>query len=80
MDLIHFRLNLETSALDQIKLRPWHRSDLLYITMHINLNEIILSHIAWGSNIQNYINKSREFIKELKAQGKTIYGFGAAAK
>ena len=37
-------------------------------------------YIDWGSNIQNYINKSREFIKELKAQGKTIYGFGAAAK
>ena len=37
-------------------------------------------YIDWGSNIQHYINKSREFIKELKAQGKTIYGFGAAAK
>lgn len=37
-------------------------------------------HINWGSNIQNHISKSAEFIKQLKSENKTIYGFGAAAK
>lgn len=32
------------------------------------------------SNIQKYIDESKKTIKDLKAQGKTIYGFGAAAK
>ncbi len=31
-------------------------------------------------NIQKHINESKKFIKDLKTQGKTIYGFGAAAK
>lgn len=31
-------------------------------------------------NIQRYINESKKFIKDIKAEGKTIYGFGAAAK
>jgi hypothetical protein len=34
----------------------------------------------WGTHIQSTIQKSREYILELKRQGKTIYGFGAAAK
>ena len=34
----------------------------------------------WWLNIQKYINESKKFIKDLKAEGKTIYGFGAAAK
>lgn len=37
-------------------------------------------HLNRWKNIQNHIDKSRDMIKGLKAQGKTIYGFGAAAK
>ena len=37
-------------------------------------------HIEWGQNIQHHIIKSSKFIKELKENNKTIYGFGAAAK
>lgn len=37
-------------------------------------------HLNWGNNIQNHINESSKFIKKLKEEGKTIFGFGAAAK
>lgn len=37
-------------------------------------------HIKRGENIQKHINESKKMIKDLKNQGKTIYGFGAAAK
>lgn len=37
-------------------------------------------HIKWGGEVQNHIINSKEFIKQLKREGKTIYGFGAAAK
>lgn len=37
-------------------------------------------HIKWGNEIQNHIINSKNFIKKLKEEGKTIYGFGAAAK
>ena len=37
-------------------------------------------HIEWGNEVQNHINDSKNFIKQLKSEGKTIYGFGAAAK
>jgi hypothetical protein len=30
--------------------------------------------------VQKHIDASKKMIKDLKAQGKTIYGFGAAAK
>jgi hypothetical protein len=37
-------------------------------------------HIKWGNQIQTHIKNSEKFIKQLKNDGKTIYGFGAAAK
>jgi hypothetical protein len=37
-------------------------------------------HIKWGEQVQEHIKNSREFIKKIKNSGKTIYGFGAAAK
>ena len=37
-------------------------------------------HIKWGEQVQNHIKESRNFIKKIKNSGKTIYGFGAAAK
>ena len=37
-------------------------------------------HINWGNEILKHISNSRKFIKDLKSQGKTIFGFGAAAK
>jgi len=37
-------------------------------------------HIKWGNEVQNHITNSKNFIKKLKEEGKTIYGFGAAAK
>jgi len=37
-------------------------------------------HIKWGEQVQNHIEESRNFIKKIKNSGKTIYGFGAAAK
>lgn len=37
-------------------------------------------YINWGKEIQNHINESKKFIKKLKSEGKTIFGFGAAAK
>jgi hypothetical protein len=37
-------------------------------------------HIKWGKEIKNYIQKSHDFIVDLKNNNKTIYGFGAAAK
>jgi hypothetical protein len=37
-------------------------------------------HIKWGEEVQKHITNSKNFIKQLKSEGKTIYGFGAAAK
>jgi len=37
-------------------------------------------HINWGKEVQKHITNSKNFIKQLKSEGKTIYGFGAAAK
>jgi hypothetical protein len=37
-------------------------------------------HIKWGEKVQQHINDSKNFIQQLKSEGKTIYGFGAAAK
>ena len=37
-------------------------------------------YIKWGDQVQEHIKNSREFIKKIKNSGKTIYGFGAAAK
>jgi hypothetical protein len=37
-------------------------------------------HIKWGEEVQKHIIDSKNFIKQLKSEGKTIYGFGAAAK
>jgi hypothetical protein len=37
-------------------------------------------HVKWGKEVQNHITDSKNFIKKLKSEGKTIYGFGAAAK
>jgi len=37
-------------------------------------------HIKWGEQVQKHIEESRNFIKKIKNSGKTIYGFGAAAK
>ena len=37
-------------------------------------------HIKWGEDINKHINKSKDFIKNIKKSGKSIYGFGAAAK
>lgn len=34
----------------------------------------------WGTHIKSTIQASREYLLNLKKQGKTIYGFGAAAK
>lgn len=34
----------------------------------------------WGTHIQECIEKSRNYLLDLKSQGKKIYGFGAAAK
>ena len=35
---------------------------------------------GWGDSIQLYIEQSKQYLRELKASGKKIYGFGAAAK
>ena len=37
-------------------------------------------HLNWGSRIQMHIENSKNLLLQLKEQGKTIYGFGAAAK
>ena len=37
-------------------------------------------HVKWGNEVEQHIIDSKNFIKNLKADGKTIYGFGAAAK
>ena len=37
-------------------------------------------HVKWGKEVEQHIINSKSFIKQLKAEGKTIYGFGAAAK
>lgn len=37
-------------------------------------------YLTWGKSIQNRIEKSREFICDLKSKGYRIAGFGAAAK
>jgi len=37
-------------------------------------------HVKWGKEVQQHIINSKNFIKQLKSEGKTIYGFGAAAK
>jgi len=37
-------------------------------------------HTKWGKEVQNHIINSKEFINKLKKEGKTIFGFGAAAK
>jgi hypothetical protein len=37
-------------------------------------------HIKWGKQVQTHIQNSKNFINNLKSKGKTIYGFGAAAK
>ena len=37
-------------------------------------------YINWGKKIQEHIENSKKFIKSLKEEGKTIFGFGAAAK
>lgn len=37
-------------------------------------------HIKWGKNIKKYINNCQYELMELINEGKTIYGFGAAAK
>ena len=37
-------------------------------------------HIEWGMRIKEQIEKSKNFIKNLKNDGNIIYGFGAAAK
>jgi hypothetical protein len=37
-------------------------------------------HIKWGEKVQQHINDSNDSIQQLKSEGKTIYGFGAAAK
>lgn len=37
-------------------------------------------HKEWGVHIQSTIQKSREYLLDLKRQGKVIYGFAAAAK
>jgi ABC-type Fe3+-hydroxamate transport system substrate-binding protein len=37
-------------------------------------------HVKWGEEVQKHITDSKNFIKQLKSEGKTIYGFGAAAK
>lgn len=37
-------------------------------------------HIEWGMKIKDQIDKSKNFIRNLKNDGNIIYGFGAAAK
>ncbi len=37
-------------------------------------------HIKWGEKVQHHITDSVQVIKNINASGKTIYGFGAAAK
>jgi len=37
-------------------------------------------HIKWGREVSKHIQKSHDFIIDLKNNNKTIYGFGAAAK
>ena len=37
-------------------------------------------HIKWGETVQIHIKESKDFINNLKSKGKTVYGFGAAAK
>ena len=37
-------------------------------------------HVKWGDKVQKHITDSKNFINQLKSEGKTIYGFGAAAK
>lgn len=38
------------------------------------------SYLDWGKNIYSHIEKSKQFIENIINEGKTIYGFGAAAK
>jgi 2-polyprenyl-3-methyl-5-hydroxy-6-metoxy-1,4-benzoquinol methylase len=40
----------------------------------------ITFYFDWGNKILDYIKQSKETLLNLKAEGKTIYGFGAAAK
>lgn len=37
-------------------------------------------YINWGNNVFDHIKKSADFLKSLKKENKTIFGFGAAAK
>ena len=37
-------------------------------------------HVKWGEQVKEHIENSRYFINKIKNSGKTIYGFGAAAK
>jgi len=37
-------------------------------------------YLNWGNNVFTHIKNSAEFIKSLKKENKTIFGFGAAAK
>jgi len=37
-------------------------------------------HIKWGKEVEQHIVDSKRFIQQLKAEGKNIFGFGAAAK
>lgn len=49
-----------------------------YLQLEKNYN--LDYHIKWGEQVQEHIKNSRDFIKKIKNSGKTIYGFGAAAK
>jgi hypothetical protein len=52
------------------------------IDFYINLEKEfdLQYHLSWGDNVEQHITNSKNFIKGLKQSGKTIYGFGAAAK
>jgi hypothetical protein len=58
-----------------------HTSDItVEAYLQLEKNYGLDYHIKWGKEVQNHIIDSKNFIKRLKEEGKTIYGFGAAAK
>jgi SAM-dependent methyltransferase len=56
--------------------------------IHPSVNEYLSTESAlstsfyetWGEKVSSHIKRSKELLLQLKADGKTIYGFGAAAK
>jgi hypothetical protein len=58
-----------------------HTSDItVEAYLQLEKNYGLDYHVKWGKEVQQHIIDSKNFIKQLKSESKTIYGFGAAAK